>query len=277
VTVKTTAGSVTLARPKLRGASEKFASALFGTGVTKTHALEARAIAGFVRGLSVRCRARAHRRAASRMSCSPGAERPAKIPKNAQADVKADYWAIFDVPESVQPGPDAVAFVQARIDAFARRWQDSYPAAVRCLLADRGSLTVYLRFPREHWTRVRHSNFIERTFGETRRRVKVIGRLPGEHSCLSLVWAVLDRASRGWRGFTMTAAGLRQLQDLRRQLLEPPPSLHATARSGRTPSQDEAPPSPEPRFAVRLVGCSTARPSIYRWVSGTGGRTPAHR
>ena len=32
VTVKTTAGPVTLARPKLRGTSEKFASALFGTG-----------------------------------------------------------------------------------------------------------------------------------------------------------------------------------------------------------------------------------------------------
>jgi putative transposase len=45
-----------------------------------------------------------------------------------------------------------------------------------------------------------------RTFGETRRRVKVIGRLPGETSCLSLVWVVLDRASRGWRGFTVTAA-----------------------------------------------------------------------
>lgn len=46
---------------------------------------------------------------------------------------------------------------------------------MRSLLADRESLTVYLRFPREHWNRVRHSNFIERTFGETRRRVKVIG------------------------------------------------------------------------------------------------------
>jgi hypothetical protein len=67
--------------------------------------------------------------------------------------------------------------MQARPDAFARRWRVSYPAAVRCLLDDRESLTVYLRFPREHWTRVRHSNF-EGTFGETRRRVKVIGRLP---------------------------------------------------------------------------------------------------
>jgi putative transposase len=50
----------------------------------------------------------------------------------------------------------------------------------------------------------------------------VIGRLPGETSCLSLVWAVLHRASRGWRGVTMTPAGVRLLQDLRRQLTNPP-------------------------------------------------------
>ena len=49
----------------------------------------------------------------------------------------------------------------------------------------------------------------------------MIGRLPGERSCLSLVWAVLDRASHGWRGLTMTPKGLRLLQDLRRQLLHP--------------------------------------------------------
>jgi putative transposase len=46
----------------------------------------------------------------------------------------------------------------------------------------------------------------------------VIGRLPGERSCLSLVWAVLDRASRGWRGVVMTPAAVRLLQELRRQL-----------------------------------------------------------
>ena len=143
------------------------------------------------------------------------------MPENAQAEVKADYWAIFDVPEKIVPGLDAVGYVQKRIDAFEKRWRDSYPAAVRCLLADRDSLTVYLRYPREHWTRIRHSNFIERTFGETRRRVKVIGRLPGEPSCLSLVWAVLDRASPGWRGFTMTPAGLRLLHDLRRHAARP--------------------------------------------------------
>ena len=37
--------------------------------------------------------------------------------------------------------------------------------------------------------------------------------------------APLDRAARGWRGFTMTADGLRLLQDLRHSLLEPPRQL----------------------------------------------------
>jgi len=53
----------------------------------------------------------------------------------------------------------------------------------------------------------------------------VIGRLPGEHSCLSLVWAVLDRASAGWRGFRMTPTGLRLLADLRHTLHDPPTQL----------------------------------------------------
>ena len=347
-TVKTTAGPITLQRPKLRNTTERFASQLFGKGVTKTNALEALVIAGFVRGLSTRdveaaltealgesatvsrstvsriCteikvqfEAWSARRlddveldylfldgshfkyhanaaaepvlaawgidtddksvfvgldaassesgdawegfltglgerglrcpllvisdgaagligalertmgAALRQRCLVHRARnvPAKVPKNAQAQVKADYWAIFDVPDTIEPGLDAVGYVQKRIDSFDKRWRDSYPVAVRCLLDDRDSLTVYLRFPREHWTRVRHSNFIERTFGETRRRVKVIGRLPGEHCCLKLVSAVLDRASTGWRGFTMTPAGLRLLADLRRSLHHPPTQL----------------------------------------------------
>jgi len=40
---------------------------------------------------------------------------------------------------------------------------------------------------------------------------------------MSLVWAVLDRASKGWRGVTMTPKIMRRLQDLRRELLGSPP------------------------------------------------------
>ncbi len=150
----------------------------------------------------------------------------AKVPAGMQAEVKDAYWKIFDTEDlTTPPGPKLVEIIDARIDAFAERYRGIYPAAAKILLTDREGLTAYLRFPAEHHHRIRHSNFIERTFGETRRRVKVIGRLPGETSCLTLVWAVLDRASRGWRGLTMTAAGLRQLQDLRRSLLEPPAQL----------------------------------------------------
>jgi putative transposase len=150
----------------------------------------------------------------------------AKVPATAQEEIRGAYWEIFDTAAltaaGVKPGQRLVTAVQARIDAFAQKYAKLYPAAVRCLLSDCEQLTSYLRFPAGHHNRIRHSNFIERTFGETRRRVKVIGRLPGEASCLNLVRAVLDRASRGWRKLTTTSHGTRQLQDLRRQLPGPP-------------------------------------------------------
>lgn len=344
ITVKSTAGPITLERPKLRGTDVAFASRLLGTGVTKTNALESLVIAGFVRGLSVRDveaalaeslgpDAKVSRSTVSRiceaikdefdafkgadlseicleylfvdgshfkmhagtkaepvlvawgidvtgkphlLGLEPGSAestdawshflegmakrglRPpllvisdggpgligaveivlsgslrqrclihrarnllAKVPKHAQGKVKAEYWAIFDQIEAA-PGDRAVAEANRRAKAFSAKWGKLYPAAVACLNEGFEHLTTYLRFPKEHWRRIRHSNFIERTFGETRRRVKVIGRLPGERSCLSLVWAVLDRASRGWRGVDMSPRAVRLLQDLRRELFGPP-------------------------------------------------------
>jgi len=145
----------------------------------------------------------------------------AKVPVEHHGEVKAAFWQVFDDTDTTS-GEAAIAVVRARAGEFAAAYTKRFPAAVECLQADFASLTTYLRFPVEHHKRIRHSNFIERTFGETRRRVKVIGRLPGERSCLGLVWAVLDRASRGWRGVVMTPAAVRQLQELRRQLLHPP-------------------------------------------------------
>jgi putative transposase len=44
----------------------------------------------------------------------------------------------------------------------------------------------------KHRRRWRSTNLLERSLGEVKRRTKVMGRFPGEDSCLSLVWAVLD-------------------------------------------------------------------------------------
>ena len=144
-----------------------------------------------------------------------------KISQPDQQAVKQGYWAIFNDIEA-NPGEDAVAVADRRADAFAEKWGRQYPRAVACVIETQSALTAHLHFPVEHRERVRHTNLLERTFGETRRRVKVIGRLPGEDSCLSLVWAVLDRASVGWRGIDTSVTGIRRLQDLRRQLLGPP-------------------------------------------------------
>lgn len=144
----------------------------------------------------------------------------AKVPVEDQPKIKAEFWALFD-DTTAEPGQAAIDEVQRRIDVFATRHAKTLPAAVRCITDDRQALTAFLRFPAEHHKRIRHTNLIERTFGETRRRVKVIGRLPGEASCLSLVWAVLDRASKGWRGLRYTPAITRDLSDIRHQLHRP--------------------------------------------------------
>jgi putative transposase len=158
----------------------------------------------------------------------------AKLPEETRAEVIAEYWAIFDVDTLVTPdetgrvltpGPELVAVGQGRIDRFAQKYQGLYPGAVGSLLTDREQATSYLHFPVPHHKRVRHSNLIERTFGESRRRVKVIGRFPGETSCLSLVWAVLDRACSGWKGVMTSPAITLELDQLRRRLFEPPTHL----------------------------------------------------
>ena len=51
---------------------------------------------------------------------------------------------------------------------------------------------MHLRYPTIHRRRWRSTNLLERSLAEVKRRSKVIGRFPGESSCLTLVWAVLD-------------------------------------------------------------------------------------
>jgi len=129
----------------------------------------------------------------------------AKVSQLDQEAVEKDYWAILDGIEA-PPCEAATSIAHQRADLFAEKWGQPYPRAVDCLLENLTALTAYLHFPAEHWERVRHSNLLERTFGESRRRVKVIGRLPGEDSCLSLIWALLDRATVGWRGLETSVA-----------------------------------------------------------------------
>ena len=148
--------------------------------------------------------------------------------------MKNAYWALFDtdhlIAGGLQPGQRLVDAVQARIDRFAEQYGKPYPSAVRCLLTDREQLTSYLRFPVEHHRRIRHSNS---------RRAHLRRNPPpdqGDRSAArrdQLPVAGVGHpgpGSRGWRGITKTPQGLRLLQGLRRQLLDPPtpirPPIH---------------------------------------------------
>ena len=83
-----------------------------------------------------------------------------------------------------------------------------------CREKDLEECLTYLLFPLEHRKRLRTTNLLERTFGESRRRTKVIPRFPTEMSCLTLVYASLVTASRKWRGVLMTPKILRQLDQI---------------------------------------------------------------
>ena len=107
--------------------------------------------------------------------------------------------------------------------ALATDYQPAYPSFTNCLRDDLDALVIHLRFPSQHRKRIRTSNVLERAFVEVRRRTKIIGRLPGETSALSLVWGVLELSSRNWRGVTMTPRAAAHIERIRRGLTNPRP------------------------------------------------------
>jgi transposase-like protein len=110
----------------------------------------------------------------------------AKLPERERERIKQAYWRALD--HAISPS-DAKQRLQALVDALDK---DGYTAAARCLADDLDALVVHLRYPPRHRRRWRSTNLLERSLGEVKRRTKVMGRFPGEESCLTLVWAVLD-------------------------------------------------------------------------------------
>ena len=133
-----------------------------------------------------------------------------KLPERHHTEVKARWWKIFD--EAASP-----AEARRGLEAIIADYRAAYPSAMAVIERDRDQLVVHLRWPSEHRKRIRTTNLLERTFVEVRRRTKVIGRFPGETSALSLIWAVLELSSRGWRGVIMTPKTVGHIERIRRQ------------------------------------------------------------
>ena len=111
--------------------------------------------------------------------------------------VRAAYWAVLDgatMPEEAEAG----------LRALGGKLAGEYPGAAACLADDLAALTTHLAYPLPLKKRLRSTNLLERSLEEVRRRTRVIGRFPGETSCLTMAWAVMDLVIAGSRGLGLT-------------------------------------------------------------------------
>jgi len=130
----------------------------------------------------------------------------AKLPKRSglHDEVKAAYWAALD--EATDP-----ADAERRLRELVAELERPYPSAAACLAEDLPAVCIHLNyFPRLR-KRFRSSNLLERSLEEVKRRTKVIGRFPGETSCLSMCWAVLDLFLAGARGLGLSDLEYKQV------------------------------------------------------------------
>jgi putative transposase len=121
--------------------------------------------------------------------------------------LKRSYWAALE--EATDP-IDAERRLRMIIGELERR----YPSAAACLADDLAALCIHLRYLPRLRKRFRSTNLLERSLEEVRRRTKVIGRFPGEASCLSLCWAVLDLVIDAAHGLGLTDLDRQQLLKL---------------------------------------------------------------
>ena len=134
----------------------------------------------------------------------------AKLPERDRERVRAAYWQALDDATNER---DAKQRLQALVDELDAA---GCTAAARCLADDLDALVVHLRYPTRHRRRWRSTNLLERSLGEVKRRTKVIGRFPGETSCLTLVWAVLDLyITNATNGIKFTQLERQRLKRLR--------------------------------------------------------------
>jgi putative transposase len=130
----------------------------------------------------------------------------AKLPKRPglRDEIKDKYWAALD--DATDP-----ADAERRLRELVAELERPYPSAAACLAEDLSALCIHLNYFLRLRKRFRSSNLLERSLEEVRRRTKVIGRFPGETSCLSMCWAVLDLFLAGARGLGLSDLEYKQV------------------------------------------------------------------
>jgi hypothetical protein len=128
----------------------------------------------------------------------------AKVPKRSglHDQVKAEYWAALD---EATDSADA----ERRLRELVAELERPYPSAAACLAEDLPALCTHLNY----FPRLRKRSVLELVgaiAGGSEAADEVIGRFPGETSCLSICWAVLDLFLAGARGLGLSDLEYKQ-------------------------------------------------------------------
>ena len=99
--------------------------------------------------------------------------------------IKKELRQIYDAPNRGKACEQALR--------LAVRWEDRYPAAVRCLMKDLEELLAFFVFEDPDWRRkTRTTNAIERRFREVRRRTRPMGVFSDRTSIERILFAVFS-------------------------------------------------------------------------------------
>jgi transposase-like protein len=133
-----------------------------------------------------------------------------KAPKEVHAELKAAILESFHA-DTYEAGLERGGEVIAR-------YRDRFPAAMKCMERSLEAAIQVLRLPPAHHKRLRTANRLERMFGETKRRTKVIPHFFTEKAAMKLAYATLLAVANKWRGINMDAFTARRLEELRREV-----------------------------------------------------------
>jgi putative transposase len=113
------------------------------------------------------------------------------LPKRLQPEAKQKLHDIWMA--------DTRQHANEAFDLFLKTYKAKYPKAVECLAKDRDVLLAFYDFPAEHWIHLRTTNPIESTFATVRLRTKRTKGCGSRIACLTMVYKLMQSASKKWR------------------------------------------------------------------------------
>lgn len=93
---------------------------------------------------------------------------------------------------------------------WREQWKDKIPKAVACLERDFDRLIPFFEFPEKIRKIIRTTNVIERSFGEPRRRLKVMGYFQNSRSCNRMILSLFFYFNNKWERRTERIRSIAQ-------------------------------------------------------------------